>query len=65
MTSLDGIALLHMSGTRAVFELEEGSELGEETIAAAFESRGMELESYELIERPRAKAEYLVDAPVT
>lgn len=65
MESIDGIAELHMSGARAVFAPAKGMKVDEATVAAAFEERGMKLESLERIERPRAKARYTADAGVT
>ena len=65
MESLDGIAELHMSGARAVFVPARGSKIDEDAVAAAFEERGMELVSYERVERPRARARYEADAGVT
>ena len=46
MESIDGIAELHMSGARAVFVPAKGARIDEATVAAAFEERGMKLESY-------------------
>ena len=65
MTSLEGITELHMSGARAVFQLERGETLKKEEIADAFEKQGMKLESFERIERPRAAVRYEVDSGVT
>ena len=65
MESLDGLARLHMSGARAVFELEEASTLTKADVAAAFDEVGMKLESYEEVRRPRAEKTYLVDAGIT
>ena len=65
MESVDGIETLHMSGARAVFELEPSEKLDEAAIAAAFEGQGMQLESVTRVERPRAKTRYLVDAGIT
>ena len=65
MESLDGIAELHMSGARAVFVPAKGPKITEKTVAAACEERGMKLESFERVERPRAKARYTADAGVT
>jgi len=65
MTSLDGIADLHMSGARAVFRIEKGSGLDEDGVAAAFDEQGMTLESFERVRRPRAAARYEVDSGVT
>ena len=65
MESIDGISELHMSGARAVFVPAKGTTIDEATLSAAFEERGMELESYERVERPRAKARYTADAGVT
>ena len=65
MTSLAGVTELHMSGARAVFQIERGTTLKRETLAAAFEEQGMKLESFERIERRRAAARYEVDSGVT
>ena len=65
MASGDGIEDLHMSGARAVFQLERGASVTKETLAQAFEEQGMALESFERVERPRAKALYQVDSGVT
>jgi hypothetical protein len=65
MASLDGVTDLHMSGTRAVFQLEKGTTLAKEELARAFEEQGMKLESFERVERPRAVAFYEVDSGVT
>ena len=65
MASVGGIADLHMSGARAVFELERGASLTQAELAQAFEQQGMKLESFERIERPRAAAQYEVDSGVT
>jgi len=65
MTSVDGITELHMSGARAVFQLEPGGTLSQAALAQAFEEQGMELVSFERVERPRAAALYEVDSGVT
>jgi len=65
MESLDGVGELHMSGARAVFQLERGAKLSETDVAAAFEKVGMKLESYEKVKRPRAEGVYHVDAGIT
>ena len=65
MASVAGIEDLHMSGARAVFQLERGASVTKETLAQAFEEQGMALESFERVERPRAKALYQVDSGVT
>jgi hypothetical protein len=65
MNSIDGISDLHMSGARAVFQLESGAEIDEKTVAAAFAEVGMKLENFERVERPRAGGVYLVDSGVT
>jgi hypothetical protein len=65
MDSLDGVADLHMSGARAVFQIERGARLAQEDLARAFEERGMKLESFERVARPRAAALYQVDSGVT
>ena len=49
MNSIEGIDQLHMSGARAVFVLESGADLDKAAIAAAFEERGMQLESVEYV----------------
>ena len=65
MESIDGIAELHMSGTRAVFLPEKGVKISESSVADAFEQRGMKLEFYGEVLRPRARARYTANAPVT
>ena len=65
MTSLEGVTELHMSGARAVFQIEQGDTLKKEEIADAFAAQGMKLESLERVERPRAAARYDVDSGVT
>jgi hypothetical protein len=65
MGSLAGIAELHMSGARAVFRIEKGETLEREEIAEAFAAQGMQLESFERVERPRAVVRYEVDSGVT
>ena len=65
MQSIDGIDALHMSGARATFTLEKGARVEKSTLAAAFEERGMKLESYETVERPRPAASYKADAGLT
>ena len=65
MHTVDGIEELHMAGTRATFTLEKGAEVEAADFAAAFEERGMKLESFELVERPRPAALYHADAGVT
>ncbi|QDU66167.1 hypothetical protein [Engelhardtia mirabilis] len=65
MNSVEGIDRLHMSGARAVFVLEPGSDLDQAAIAAAFEDRGMQLESLEYVQRPRARGVVTVDTGVT
>jgi len=65
MNALDGIEELHMSGARAVFKTKGGSPPDETALAGAFEEQGMELMRLDRIERPRAKAVYVVDAGVT
>jgi hypothetical protein len=65
MNSLDGLEQLHMSGSRAVFQLEKGAKIQENDIASAFEDVGMKLESYTLVQRQRATRVYLVDAGIT
>jgi len=65
MNSLDGIADLHMSGARAVFQIEKGSKLDQDAVADAFAEQGMKLERFERIERPRAAGVFLVDSGVT
>ena len=55
MSSLDGIAELHMSGSRAVFTCERGERVSEMDVALAFEQVGMKLESYGTERRPRAQ----------
>lgn len=65
MNSVESISDLHMSGARAVFELEGSPRRVEAQIAAAFEERGMKLESFERERRPRKQALYLADSGVT
>ena len=65
MESLEGTTDLHMSGSRAVFQTRRGAGVSEADLAAAFEEKGMQLESFEKVKRPRAKEVYLVDAGVT
>jgi hypothetical protein len=65
MESLDDVTDLHMSGARAVFQIEKGESLKKEEIAAAFEEQGMKLESFERVQRPRAAVHYEVDTGVT
>lgn len=65
MNSLDGLEQLHMSGSRAVFQPEKGTQVEESEVASAFENVGMKLESYTVVQRPRAKSAYLVDAGIT
>lgn len=65
MESIDGIAELHMSGARAVFVAAKGTRIHEATVADAFAEKGMQLESFNEVLRPRAKALYLADAGVT
>ena len=65
MESLEGVTELHMSGARAVFQIEKGETLKKEEIAKAFEEQGMKLESFERVERPRAAVRYEVDSGVT
>jgi len=64
MTSIEGIAELHMSGTRAVFTTD-GAPLDESVVAAAFEARGLTFESLTYERRPQAEAVVLVGAGVT
>ncbi len=64
MASVDGIAELHMAGTRATFTLRRGAKLGRDEVADAFAERGMKLESLDTIQRPRAKAVYRLGAGV-
>lgn len=65
MASLEGVTELHMSGARAVFQIERGKTLTKEAIADAFAQQDMTLESFERVERPRAAARYEVDSGVT
>jgi hypothetical protein len=65
MNSIDGVARLHMSGTRAVLVLAPGAELDELAVAAAFSSRGMKLESIEPCPVPQPRAAYAIDSGVT
>ena len=65
MESVDGIAELRMSGARAVFLAEEGASPAKADVAAAFEAKGMKLESLSEVRRPRTRALYLVDAGIT
>jgi hypothetical protein len=65
MNSLDGIAELHMSGARAVFQIEEGADVDEDTLSDAFAEAGMKLERFERIDRQRANGIYLIDSGIT
>ena len=65
MESLDGIATLHMSGSRAVFVPSAGSALSEQSIADAIREQGLKFTSLESLERKAPGATYLVDAGVT
>jgi len=65
MASLEAVTELHMSGARAVFQIEKGETLKREEIADAFAEQGMKLESFERVERPRAAVRYEVDSGVT
>ena len=65
MASLEGITGLHMSGARAVFQIEKGATLERNELAKAFKEQGMTLETFERIERPRAVAFYEVDSGIT
>ena len=65
MASLEGVTELHMSGARAVFQIEKGETLKREEVAEAFAEQDMKLESFERVERPRAAARYEVDSGVT
>ena len=65
MNSVDGIHEVRMSGARAVFEITGDSEAIEMALAAAFEERGMKLESFEEQPRPRYSGVVTVDTGVT
>lgn len=65
MQTIDGIDDLHMAGTRATFTLDSGAEVDRDAIAAAFEKRGMKLESVGTTEYPPEREVYLVGAGVT
>ena len=65
MTSLEEVTELHMSGARAVFQIQRGKTLNREGIADAFAQQGMKLESLERVERQRAAVRYEVDSGVT
>ena len=65
MASLEEVTELHMSGARAVFQIEKGKTLKEEEIADAFAEQGMKLETFERVERLRAAVRYEVDSGVT
>jgi len=65
MESVDGISELHMSGARAVFDLDGRADEVEAAIAAAFEEQEMKLESFEREERPRRHTLWLADAGIT
>ena len=65
MEAVEGIDDLHMSGARAVFTLEPGAKVEQDSIAKAFEEMGMKLESLGQEERQRAKWRYDVDAGIT
>ena len=65
MQSIDGVDDLHMAGTRATFTLDSGAEIDRDAIAAAFEERGLKLESVGTTEYPPVGDVYLVGAGVT
>ena len=67
MTSVEEITELHMSGARAVFRLEAGTEpnAARTAIARAFEDEDMKLETFERLRRPEVAAVYVVDTGVT
>ncbi len=65
MNSVDGISDLHMSGARAVFDLDGDAAVIEKELAAAFAERGMKLESFDKLRRPRGRGLYTVDSGVT
>ncbi len=65
MESLDGIAELHMSGARAVFELEPDALFTKSVVAAAIKEQGLTLVSLEAMPQRDVGQMYLVDAGVT
>jgi len=65
MESLDGIAELHMSGARAVFEPIQGTKFTEEIVSAALEEQGLTLVSLERTHRRPPARMYLVDSGIT
>lgn len=54
-----------MSGARAVFQFEKGETLKEAESADAFAAQGMQFESFERVDRPRAAVRYEVDSGIT
>ena len=62
---MEGISDLHMSGARAVFDLDGRAKVVEAEIAEAFEEREMKLERFERVRRQRAKGLFLADAGIT
>ncbi len=65
METVDGLAELHMSGTRAVFRLDAGSRVDKEALAEAFAERGLTLDRVARTETPAPESVYLVDAGIT
>lgn len=65
MNSLDAVTDLHMSGRRAVFQLEDGAKLSKTELAAAFQEAGLKLESFQKSRQPLPERLYLVDAGIT
>lgn len=65
MESIEGIERLHMSGARAVFVPASERAIDEGTLASAFADKGMELEVYEQVTRPRGGGLVLVDSGIT
>ena len=65
MESLDGLAELHMSGARAVFELEPDVRFPKSVVVAAVKEQGLTLVSLETMPQREVAQMYLVDAGVT
>ena len=65
MESLEGVAVLHMSGARAVFKPAPGARISEADVTKALESQGLGLASFESKRRSVPAEIYLVDAGIT
>lgn len=65
MNGIEGVQDLRLSGTRAVFALEDGANLDEDALADAFDERGMQLELVDRIEAPVAQGVVTIDTGVT